>query len=113
MSEIPLPERPLLPLDDEEILLLVLPVVRRHLLARLEHRDVQSEPVEAGLVPLEERELLAGSFQVPAGVPCVEHEPSLAGGQETVLARLERCLGNRHGSQSSRNSVSVLLGKRA
>jgi hypothetical protein len=60
MDEVPLPERLLLPLDDqdrlacddEEVLLAGLPVVHRHRLARPENRDVDARLGEAGCVSL-------------------------------------------------------------
>lgn len=121
MEEVPRPQPPFLALDDqerlagenEEALLVVLVVVHRHGLARLEDADVEADSPHLGLA-LEERLPPALAVVPPASVLGVEDEPPLAGGDPAVLRVPERRLGHlRHGSHSSRNSAGCRPGKRA
>jgi len=96
-------ERPLLALDDqerltghdEEVLLVDLPVVHRHRLARQEHLDVHADLREV-LLALEVAEGTASFAVVPARVARVQDIPPVSGRDEPVLGLLELCLGN-HG----------------
>jgi hypothetical protein len=87
MQEVPLPQRPFLPLDDreclarehEEVLLVGLPVVHRHRLARLEDGESDAELRKDG-----PRAFEAGSSPkplppAPLGGAGVDDEPALAG----------------------------------
>jgi hypothetical protein len=92
MDEVPLPERPLLTLDEqralagenEERLLLVLGVVEAVRLARLQDLNPDPELREHGVRALEDalragRALLAVLRRQPHGVAHVHDEPTLAG----------------------------------
>ena len=73
---------------DEEVLLVDLPVVHRHRLARQQHLDVHADLREL-LLALEVAERTAPVRVVPARVPRVEDEPPVAGRDEPVLGLLE------------------------
>ena len=91
VDEVPLPQRPLLALDDqhrlagddEEVLLVGLPVIHRHRLARPEHADVDPELREVQLA-LEVAERRAPLGVVPARVAGVEDEPAVRLRDETL-----------------------------
>ena len=96
MDEVPLPQRPLLAfhdekrlaLDDEEVLLVGLPVVHRHRLAWPQALDVDSD-LSPVLVALEVAERAAPFDVVPARVAGTQHEPAVPGRNEPVLGLLE------------------------
>jgi hypothetical protein len=128
VHEVPLPERTLLPLDDqqrfafedEEILLVVLPVVHRHRLARLEQRQVDPELDEIRSA-LETRALELAQDPAAAALPpvClarVDDEPALPFRDKPVLGRDELRLGNHGredatsaGSRAERHSIRLIL----
>src|SRR5918999_1265423 len=106
---VPLPQRPLLALDDqerlarqhEEALLVCLPVVHPDRLARLEHEQVDAELREVlprlVVVPAGEGQAVAASLAAaPARVACVQYEPARALRRESCLGLLEPGLGD-HG----------------
>src|ERR671923_2592504 len=93
VDEVPLLQRPLLALDDEErlageyeeVLLIGFPVVHRVRLARLEHDEIDAELGEERLRllvgPAGEKQGLAAAVAVdPARVARVQDEPSGTGG---------------------------------
>ncbi len=102
VDEVPLAQRTLLPLDDqqrfavdyEEVLLGRLSVVHRHRLARLEHEQAHAELLEPGLALEHARG--ADRAAIPARIARVEDEPALASRNEPDVGRLERGLGNTH-----------------
>src|SRR5205085_10343480 len=83
MDEVPLPQRPLLPLDDqgrragedEEVLLVALPVVHRQRLSRPENGDPETELLEDS-VAAEVREPAPTLRLVPAHLARVDDEPA-------------------------------------
>jgi hypothetical protein len=81
--------------DDEEVLLVGLPVVHRHRLARPEHLDVDAD-LRPILVAFEVAERAPPLGVVPADVVCVGDEPALAPCHAPVLGLLLRSFGN-HG----------------
>ncbi len=98
-------ERPLLALDeqerlageDEEVLLVGLPVVHRHRLAGPEHEEVDPELRELVRVALEVAERPARAAVAPLRLTRVDDEPALALRDETaVLVRCERRLRDGH-----------------
>ena len=101
VHEVPSPERALLALDDqqrlaghdEEVLLIRLPVVHRHRLARLEYLHVDAELREV-LLAFQIAERAAPFDVVPARIARVEHVPAVTGRNEPVLRLLERRLRN-------------------
>lgn len=103
MDEVPLPQRALLALDDQErlagedqeILLVGLPVIHRHRLSRLEHEEVDAE-LRKLRVALEPAHGSAWAAVEPPRVARVQHEPAFALRHEPVLRLLERRLRN-HG----------------
>ena len=108
MEEVPRPHRPLLTFDDrqrlagedEEVLLVGLPVVHRHRLAGLQHADVDPELREVGLAAeVVAFELGADAAALPfhpGRFARVQDEPALPLRNEPVRRLLERRLGNRH-----------------
>ena len=104
VDEVPLLQRTLLAFGDqqrltrehEEVLLVVLPVVHRHRVAGLEHEDVDSDLLELR-VAVEAHHLAARAAVVPDDVACVDDEPALALGRQTVLRLLQPSLGNHAG----------------
>ena len=100
VHEVPLPERPLLALDDEqrfpreheEVLLVRFPVVHRHRLTRLEDGKPNPDLSEVALAA--HPGLEADPAVPPARLADVEHEPARAAGHESVFRVLERRLGN-------------------
>jgi hypothetical protein len=102
--EIPLPERPLLALDDqeplagdhEEVLLICLPVVHAHRLPGLENHEVNAE-LRKVLLLLEVAELAAAVAVAPARLPRVQDEPTFALRGEAVSGLLERRFRNHTG----------------
>ena len=83
--------------DDEEVLLIGLPVVHRHWFARPEHERIDAELLELPLAfEIVERNAdgAAAVGVTPLGVAHVEDEPSLALRNEAVLGLLESRLGN-------------------
>jgi hypothetical protein len=103
MDEVPCPQTPLLALDDqqrltrdhEEVLLVGLPAVHRHGLARPEYVDGDPELREWELGLAVEVAGRAAALAVPpARLAGVQDEPAVAGGDEPVLGRLERRLRN-------------------
>ena len=112
MDEVPLPQRPLLALDqkqrlaeeDEEVLLVRFPVVHPDRLARAE--DVQLDPNlgEVGL-PFEGKRVPSPRPVAPARLATVQDEPALTGSGEPGVGPLQRRLGNaRQRPTSARNS---------
>jgi hypothetical protein len=109
VDEVPLPERALLALDDqeglarehEEGLCLRLPVVHRVGLAGLEDGQVDAEHrkerVGHPVVRAGERQALTARAGAPARVACVEDEPACAGGDEACIRLLERGFRDVHG----------------
>jgi lipoyl synthase len=101
VDEVPLSQGPLLPLGDqqglavehEEVLLIRLPVVHRHRVARPEHEEVGAEllPILSGL---EVAEGAALAPVVPRGITRVEDVPALACSDATVCGVFERGFGN-------------------
>ncbi len=95
VDEVPLPERTLLTLDDEEglpghdeeVLLVGLPVVHGHRLSRIEDLDVDADLREV-LVALEVAERAAPLDVVPARSTRVQDVPALTRRHEPVLGRL-------------------------
>ena len=107
MHEVPRAQLSLLALDDqngftrdhEEVLLIGLPVVHGHRLARLEHERIDAELVElppALEVVGDDANGAAAVGVTPLGVAHVEDEPALALGDESMLGLLQLRLGN-HG----------------
>jgi hypothetical protein len=105
VHEVPLSERALLALDDqqrlprehEEVLLIGLPVVHRHRLAGPQNLEVDPELGEVRLVLLEPLELTVETTTVafpPRRFTRVEDEPTLPSRHETVLGRFQRRLRN-------------------
>ena len=98
VDEVPLPERPLLALDDEqgfagkdeEVLLVRLPVVHRHRFTRAEHDDADTELWEVRLAVESQNRLPLPA--VPTGRSGVEDEPPLAGCHQPVLGLSKRSL---------------------
>ena len=119
VDEVPLPQRPLLALDDqhrlaghdEEVLLVGLPVIHRHRLARPEHADVDPELREVQLA-LEVAERRAPLRVVPARVAGVEDEPAVRLRDETIRGLLELRLGNHGGSLNAPAAGLLLLRER-
>ena len=101
MQEVPLPEHALLVLDDryrlpgedEEVLLIGLPVVHRHRLTRFEGDEVDSHLRELRFA-LEPAIRSSSLARTPAGVARVDHEPPVSHGLEPVLGRFELRFGN-------------------
>jgi aminodeoxyfutalosine deaminase len=102
MEEVPPPQRPLLALHDgerlaveqEEVLLIAFPVVHRQRLARVEHRQADSELRKHRPRASETRPFAAAVPHAPLGLPRVQDEPALPDRQESVLRLLERRLRN-------------------
>jgi hypothetical protein len=110
VDEVPAAQRPFLALhdqhrlarEDEEVLLVRLPVVHPDRLARAEDEQRDPELREQGLGllvgPAGEREAVAAPFAVtPARLAGVEDEPALACGREPRVGLLEPRLRN-HGA---------------
>jgi hypothetical protein len=103
MEEVPCLEPSLLALDDEEALtceyqetlLVVLPVVHGHRLARVEDVEVDAELLERSLA-FEVAGRAKRPIIAPASLAGIEHEPAIAVGNEAVLRGAERCLGGGH-----------------
>ena len=101
MHEVPLAERSLLTLDDEqaltgedeEVLLGALGVVHAVRLAGLQDPDPEAEIGEPR-ISLERRVDAHAVALEPAGVARVDDEPALAGRDRAVLRPLERGLRN-------------------
>jgi hypothetical protein len=101
VHEIPLPQWPLLALDDqqrlagedEEVFLIGLPVVHAHRLARREHIETDSNLREGGFA-FEAQTLSSPPLVAPRAVTGVEDEPALRGGHKPSLGLFERRLGN-------------------
>jgi hypothetical protein len=101
VHEVPLPQWPLLALDDqqrlayedEEILLIGLPVVHRHLFARGERIETDSNLREVRFA-FEAQTLSAPLLVSPGAVTGVQDEPALRGGHKPGLGLFERCLGH-------------------
>ena len=101
MDEVPAAQRPLLPFDhqdrlareDHEVLLVLLPVVHRHHLARVERDEVHADLAELRLA-FEVGVRAASLARPPGRLVCVDDEPALALGDETVLRLLEPRLRN-------------------
>ena len=97
----PLPQWPLLALDDqqrltgedEEVLLIGLPVVHRHLFTRLEHGETDSNLREACFA-FEAQTLSSPLLVAPAAFTGVQDEPALRSGSKSSCGLLERCLRN-------------------
>ena len=101
VHEVPASERALLALDDqqrlagehEEVLLVGLPVVHRHRLARPEHEEVDADLPEVRLAL--ERQALPPSLAVtPACLAGIQDEPAFPDRHDPGLGLLERGLGN-------------------
>jgi hypothetical protein len=101
VHEVPGSERPLLPFDDqqalagedEEVLLVGLPVVHRKGLAWPEARELDPELRELGLA-LEDGAVAAALALAPDGLPRVEDEPAVSVRPQPGLGLFERRLGN-------------------
>ena len=101
VDEVPLAKRPLLSfryeerlaVENEEILLVSLPVVHRHRVARIEDEQVDPVLLELGLA-VEAHHAPARPAVVPHGVARVDDEPALAAGGEAVLGLFEPGFGN-------------------
>jgi hypothetical protein len=104
MHEVPLPQRPLLALDDqqrlagqdEEVLLVGFPVVHAHRLARREHIETDSN-LRKGRFAFEAQTLSSPLLVAPRAVTGVEDEPALPGGHKPSVGLFERRLGNHCG----------------
>src|SRR5438093_1101798 len=109
MDEVPLPQRALLPLDDQcplaredkKVLLVGLPVVHGQRLAGPEDGDPEPELVEDG-VAAEVRELAPALRLVPAHLTCVDDEPAVALAHEPVLGQLDRSFWHIHAADNKR-----------
>src|SRR4051794_36266159 len=101
VDEVPLFERTLPPLGDqqrlsrhdEEVLLVGLPVVHGHWVARIQHEDVDPDLFELR-VAVEAHHAPPRAAVVPDDVARVDDEPAFAFGGEAVLRLLELGLGN-------------------
>ena len=101
VDEVPLPQRPLLALDEQqtaagehqEILLLVLAVVVAGHLAGLEHADVDADRREPRLTL--EPGVGAEHARLPLRLGRVEHEPAVPRRNEPTLPDLEACFHPR------------------
>src|SRR5207245_1596949 len=106
MDEVPLPQRPLLPLDDqgrragedEEVLLVGLPVIHRQRLSRPENGDPEPELLE-DRVTAEVREPAPTLRLVPAHLARVDDEPAFAFAHESVVGDLHGRLRDVHAAQ--------------
>ena len=100
MDEIPLTQRAFLALDDqqrlaadnEEVLLIGLPVVHRHRFPRAEHEEVDSELIELRF-SLEHAHDAARAAIEPARIAGIEDEPAVTGRNEPVFRLLEPPFG--------------------
>ncbi len=117
VHEIPLPERALLPLDDEqrlareheEVFLIGLPVVHRHRHARLENAQVHSELREVA-VALELDDGGAARAVEPLRIARVQDEPAVARRKKPVLGRVEMSFRkHRCPERSASASVTVRI----
>jgi hypothetical protein len=89
--------------DEEEILLIGLPVVHRHRVAGAEHDRAHAELFEPGL-PLE-LGVRTATFAVPPwGLARVDDEPTFAVCGEAVIGLLERRFGNDVSNRRPRRS---------
>ena len=96
MHEVPLPQRPLVALDDqerlpaqhEEVLLVGLPVVHRHRIARAEHEDVEPDLRELRL-SFEVADRAARPAVEPPGIVRVEDVPAVGSRDGAVLGLIE------------------------
>ena len=101
VHEVPLAQRSLLALDDqqslagehEEVLLVGLPVVHPDRLARPEHEERDPDLRELG-VAFEAKRLPAPLAIPPARLLRVQDEPAFAHGHEPEIGLFERRLGN-------------------
>ncbi len=101
VDEVPRAEWALLALDDqerlagndEEVLLVGLPVVHRHRLSRPEHLDVDPELGEV-LLPFQIAEGAAARDVVPARRTSIQDVPAVSAGDEPVLGLFEGRLRN-------------------
>jgi len=110
VHEVPLPQWPLLALDDkqslagehEEVFLIGFPVVHRHGLPRREHKEAHPELPK--VPPTLEGRVNALALAIePARLARVEDEPSPAGRHEPRLGLFERCLRD-HGRRLQRRT---------
>jgi hypothetical protein len=101
VHEVPLPQWPLLALDDqkrlagedEEVLLIGLPVVHPHLFTPPEHIETDSNLWERRFA-FEAQTLSSPLLVAPAAVTGVQDEPALRGGHKPSVGLFERGLGN-------------------
>jgi hypothetical protein len=101
VHEIPLPQRALLALDDqqrfsgkhEEILLVGFPVVHRHRLTGLERDEVDPDLLKL-LLALDVRVGTSSLSRAPARITGIQDEPAVAFGTEPMLGRFELRLGD-------------------
>ena len=101
VDEVPLPQRPFLslrdqqrlPVHDEEVLLIGLPVIHRHRITRAEHEEIDAD-LRPVLARLEVADGTALAPVVPGRVASIEHEPTLAAGDAAMLRLFERGFGN-------------------
>ncbi|SRR6266566_2562789 len=108
MKEVPLPQRPLLALDDEKrfagqhekVLLVGFPVVDRHRRTRPEHAKEDADLPELCLT-LEFAARRPALAMQPAGLASVQDEPSLPDRYESELGLLERRLPYHHSTLPS------------
>jgi hypothetical protein len=100
VHEVPRSQWPLLALDDqqclaredEEVLLIGLPVVHPHLFTRREHIETDSNLWERRFA-FEAQTLSSPLLVTPGALTGVQDEPALRGGHEPSLGLFERCLG--------------------
>ena len=109
VDEVPLPQRTFLTLNDqqrlagqhEKVLLVRLPVVHRHRLARPEGDEVDAHLWELGLA-LEDAVGTSTLARTPACVSRIEDEPAVSLGREPMLGRFEsRLLHHRRNLSTS------------
>ena len=122
MHEVPRAQLPLLAFDDqncfarddEEALLIGLPVVHGHRFARPEHERIDAELFELPLaleIIRSEADRASAVDVTPHGVAQVEDEPSLALRDEPMFGLPQFRLGN-HDLEACRNRWSVRYGIR-
>src|SRR5512133_263048 len=119
VDEIPLPQRVLLALgdeqrltlDDEEVLLVGLPVVHRHRVAGVEHEDVDADLLELRF-PVEAHDAASRAAVVPDDVAGIDDEPALARRDEAVLRLFQPGLGNHRAHRLTEMQTSLPVAER-
>src|SRR5512133_3082488 len=119
VDEIPLPQRVLLALgdeqrltlDDEEVLLVGLPVVHRHRVTGVEHEDVDADLLELRF-PVEAHDAASRAAVVPDDVAGIDDEPALARRDEAVLRLFQPGLGNHRAHRLTEMQTSLPVAER-